>query len=201
MLSATTSLNPSAINHGAGPAVGAPKPPHVTAIPAIVGGAPKPVQCTSVPDTPIKGTTPANGSPAPELRIEPEAASNDQGATSQNDKNAILGPQDPSNPKRAAPEPEVDIAGPDSPELPKRSVDAPVPAPASDDAADEASEAPPGKKAKLSDKAANLVDSIKEKVTGKSDSGSNNRITKDKSRPAPGKTERKTRSQGPADAH
>jgi hypothetical protein len=187
------SLTPSSIAHGAGPAVGAPKPPHVTSIPAV--GAPKPVQCMSVPDTPLKGTTPATGSPAPELRIEQEPVGQGQLHTSQNDKNAILGPQDPSVPKRPAPEPEVDIAGPDSPEQQQKAPSNEPPQTA--EAESGGSDPPPEKKAKLADKAADVVNNVKAKVTGKPNGS---RASKDKPRAAPGKTERKTRSQGPAEA-
>lgn len=172
----------------------APKPPHVTSNPA--SGAPKPVQCTSVPDTPVNATTPATGSPAPELKIEQEPVG--QGLAPQVDDDAILGPQDPSNPKRQAPEPEVDIAGPDSASVPQEQDSNDHP-PASESEPG-ASDAPPGKKAKLTEKAANLVDNVKAKVGGKIDSSNSGSNNKDKVRPVAGKTERKTRSQGPVDA-
>jgi hypothetical protein len=218
-------MNPSAITNGAGPAVGseAPKPPQVTSLPA---SAPKPVHVMSVENTPLHGNTPAGGTPAPELRIEPEQPAAVRKA--QDDDNVILGPHDPAAPKTSVQEPEVDIAGPDSAktrresdalagETPpaKRRTDEDTgmtdatpgqpSAPTDLNTAVDGKEARPEKKAKITDKAAGLVSNVKSKIEQTLDDkkagskGDISRNNKDKPRAAAGRTERKTRSQGPAD--
>lgn len=223
-------MNPSAITNGAGPAVSvsAPKPPQVTSLPA---SAPKPVQVMSVENTPLHGNTPAGGSPAPELRIEQEPVVR----KAQDDNNAILGPHDPSVPKKTVPEPVVDIAGPDTAES-RRASDPSAgetpsakrrteegmeatdtkpsqpPAPTDlntavdDQSGQQGGDARPEKKAKITDKAADLLSNVKSKIEQKVEDkkagskGNISRSNKDKPRAAAGRTERKTRSQGPADA-
>lgn len=224
-------MNPATIASGAGPALGgvAPKPPQVTAIPSSLS-APKPVQMNSVPQTPVNGTTPANGSPAPELRIDTEPTDAGQGLAggrggAKDDNNAILGPADPSAPKKPDQETEVDMDAPDSPVLQHSTSETPtttsagartegVISTATDkdigataagtSSAQAKDETRPGK-TKITDKAADLVNSVKSKLQDKTDKdkagskGNISRNNKDKPRAVPAKTERKTRSQGPVE--
>jgi len=175
------------IPDGAGPAVGAPKP----------------VEVTSVPETPVNQGTPAGGTPRAELNIG--------GATPKEktpEPNAILGPGD-NQPTSAPKEPEEDLAGPDQASMTgdKRKLATETeaaPAPATTTAstngnakAEEDAERPE-KKPKLTEKIADKIHDVKDKVTGgEGETKKAGRPKKDKKAPpAVGRTERKTRSQG-----
>lgn len=169
--------------------------------------APKPVEVTSIPPTPVNGgATPVGGTPRPELPLEdPEQKEQTPEAP------VILGPHDPSIPKEVAPEPVSDIGGPNGKAVMagalsggEKRKSAEEPTATNGGAKDEDR---PEKKTKFMDKIADKVQDIKEKVEDMTTSGGSKgkpgrppgrKNSKSKAVPAAvGKTERKTRSQGP----
>ncbi|CAH0023003.1 unnamed protein product [Clonostachys rhizophaga] len=192
---------------------------HLSDGPSHLGVAPKPVEVTSVPETPVNGgQTPVGGTPRPELKI-----TEDESEQKETPKEApvILGPNTEKKP--SAPEPVSDVGGPDhlsskptagatdmgdsTPVGEKRKVEEETKPATKDEPEKQANESVehneerPEKKAKVTDRIADAVDDIKEKVESKLQTNGKKkpgRPKKDKSAPPPvGKTQRKTRSQGP----
>lgn len=147
-------------------------------------GAPKPVEVNSVPDTPANGATPAGGTPRPELKIQEElAAANDL-------------PKEPvvmtrvADPK-PAPAASIEAASGDKRILAGEAA-RPPPAGGADNQ-------PAAKKAKVDGGAAETNGG--EAVNGSAQARKPGRPKKDKAAAPPmGRTARKTRSQGPAEA-
>lgn len=192
------------IAHGAGPAVSAPKP----------------VEILSVPQTPLNNTTPAGGTPRPELNVdeEPKEAPKQEepfilervqeplatvSSTAPKDDEPMLdkpaeeATNGASNAASTAGESTSSVAGD------KRKLDEHVEGATNGDSKPEGSE-PADKKAKVEevkDAQANEVDAppTTNGKVGRPRKGSQAE-KKDKVAAAAGKTARKTRSQGPAEA-
>ena len=156
------------------------------------------MEVTSVPPTPQNNGTPAGGTPRPELNIEEEPPKEKTP-----EPPIILGPGDGE--KKDAPEPISDVNGPngagvlgekrkaevEQTDLPATNGGTPVEKKDDDQR--------PEKKPKVTEKIADKVAEVKDKVTGGGDSEKKKagRPKKDKKAPpAVGRTERKTRSQG-----
>ncbi|ODA76820.1 hypothetical protein RJ55_07336 [Drechmeria coniospora] len=184
---------------------------------ALLG--PKPVEVQSLPQTPLDGSTPAGGTPRPELKIdeEPPPADSHQvipglfepapppAPPGRDDAGSVngevvdtLGPGKPSTladpaigDKRKLND--ASLADDGAEPSPKPAV-APAPAPADPDP-----DTPTDKKAKMDDGA---VDDANDSAPAPNAvPGNGGRPKKDKTAPPPvGRTARKTRSQGPAEA-
>lgn len=197
---------PKSALEGAGPAVSAPKP----------------VEVTSVPETPVNGGTPAGGTPRPELKISEEPQKE---TPTPKEAPVILGPRDlAAGPKEASPpEPITDENAPNGAAIMATASHHETAATGEKRKAEEEEEEKkpsatangngeakpseqdpeerPEKKVKLTDNIAEKVTEVKEKVEAKAAAtkGKPGRPKKDKNLPTPvGRTERKTRSQGPA---
>ena len=182
---------------------------------------PKPVEVTSVPETPINGATPAGGTPRPELKLSEEPQKD---APTPQEAPAILGPRDPTEgPKEdVIPEPVIDENIPNGAAVmatashngtsagEKRKAEAEEKK--EEKHSTEANgngqkkmsgqtEERPEKKPKITDKIVEKVSEVKDKIEdmGTGGKGKPGRPRKNKNAPPPvGRTERKTRSQGPA---
>ncbi|KAF4122335.1 hypothetical protein GMORB2_7327 [Geosmithia morbida] len=173
---------------------------------------PKPVEVNSVPETPVNAQTPAGGTPRLELQTTATEQDDPDGKEDNRDENAFLKDDDDDEEGKEQP---ATTANTDA-DAAVAAAPAPAPAPATTNgkrkAEDEETEANgngqetktekeqknerPDKKSKVTDTISEKVSGVKEKVESKIGGG---RSKKAKAPPAVGRTERKTRSQGPVE--
>lgn len=168
--------------------------------PAVV---PKPVEVNSVPETPVNNHTPVGGTPRPDLKIsEEDKAAAEKQADSDSVAFSVPNGAGDATAHPAPEEPVTELPSGAGPEK-RKAEDEAAPEANGDAAGTAAGEERPEKKAKLTDKFAERVAEIKDKVESKiggggGAKGKGGRPKKDKTNPPPvGRTERKTRSQGP----
>lgn len=193
--------------------------------PAIV---PKPVEVNSVPETPVNNAqTPAGGTPRPELKTaeadDDKVKDTENGTKEKDEAEPVMTPAvrndgatatttdapPATNGKRKAEDEPVEENDTAKPPTNGNEAETTAAAAATTENKQEKDDKPPEKKAKVTDQIAEKVSEVKDKVESKigggggANGGANGnskpaRAKKEKPPPAVGRTERKTRSQGPA---